>query len=261
VGFALLQGNAPLLEEQPLGAPLFAGPPSREAKQALVEALAGFAGKIGRRYLPLHVSVPDALVRWAVFELDEMPRSPAARLELARFRFARQGANGASVYACQALERDAHKHLLLGMAMDGAWRGCVAEALAEAGLRAWTLSANACRVFNRFHDRLAGQSGALVAAAPDAWSLWLWDERGRLRHARSRWRAAAAPPSDIALETERSIFAYVEGTAGRSVARVFVAAGTETPVIADALDARLRQPCTRLPVEDSAAPLAAALER
>lgn len=261
VGFAVFQGNACSLEEEPLKARLFTGAPSAEARRALVEVLKKVGRHIGRRYLPLHVSVPDALVRWAVFELDEMPKSAAARLELARFRFARQGVNGASAYACQPLERGAGKHLLLGMAMDGAWRGCVAEALEAAGLRAWSLNANACRLFNRFEDRLRGQGGALLAAAPDAWSLWLCDERGRPRHARGRWRAGAGDHAEIALEAERAILAYAEGAPGRSVARVLVAAGDETAALAAALDARLREPCARLPRENSVAAVAAALER
>lgn len=267
VGFARLGagGKVEALEERPLSARLFSASPAPESRQALAEALRPLGAAIGRRYLPLHVSVPDAAVRWATFELDEMPKSAATRLELARFRFARQGANGASAYACQPLERDGQKHLLLGMAMDGAWRRCITEAFAEAGLDPWTLNANACRQFNRFHDRLVESAGALLAAAPDAWSLWLWDERGRPRHARARWREAGQDHADIALEAERSILAYVHGAPGRSVERVFVAAGAETGAIADALDARLREPCTRLPAEEAAPSaalaIAAALER
>lgn len=254
-----LVGRRPLQEEFPLDTRLFSGPPSPPARRALVDALGKVAKHVGRRYLPLHVSVPDALVRWALFELDEMPRSAAARLELARFRFARQGVNGAAACACQPLERDAGKHLLFAMAMDGAWRAAIAAALAEAGLHAWSLNANACRLFNRLHARRGGQSGALVAAAPDAWSLWLWDERGRPRHARGRWRAGGADHGEIALEAERAILAYADG--GRSVARVLVAAGAETPQLARALDERLREPCTALPPEEGTAAVAAALER
>jgi hypothetical protein len=256
VGFAGLARGSKLeaLEERRLSTRLFAGAPPADAQKILVEAVQPFARMVARRYLPLHVSVPDAAVRWATFELDEMPRTAAARLELARFRFTRQGVNGASVYACQALPSDGAKHLLLGMAMDGAWLGCIAGALAAAGLRAWSLNANASRQFNRFHERLAQSSGALVAATPDAWSLMLWDESARLRHARGRWREGAGDHAAIALEVERAILAYVHGS-GRSVARVFVAADA---ALADALDARLRLSCIRLP--DEAAAYCAALE-
>ncbi len=259
LGLACLgaRGKVEALEERPLGVPLFCGAPTPHARQALAEGLAALGAKLARRYLPLHVSVPDAAVRWATFELDEMPRSAATRLELARFRFARQGVNGASAYACQALERDAGKALLFGTAMDGAWRDCIAGALAQARLAAWTLNANACRQWNRFHDRLVQSAGALLAVAPDAWSLWLWDERGRPRHARGRWRE----PGDhaaLALEAERSILAYVQGAPARSVARVYVAEAGEAGPVADALDARLSVPCTRLPMDLA---VAAALER
>src|SRR5258705_3955703 len=52
---------------------------------------------------------------------------------------------------------------------------------------------------------------SLVALAPDAWSLWLWDSHGRPRYARARWRTAPEDHADIALEVERSILAYVHG--------------------------------------------------
>ena len=264
VGFAGLArgGRLEALEERPVGARLFAGAPSADAQRALAEALQPFAHNVARRYLPLHVSLPDAAVRWATFELDEMPRGAAARLELARFRFSRQGVNGASVYACQALPRDGDKHLLLGMAMDGAWQGCIAAALAESGLAAWSLNANASRQFNRFHDRLAAGSGALVCAAADAWSLLLWDEGARVRHARGRWREGGGDHAAIALEVERAILAYVHGS-GRSIARVFVAG--DAGGLADAVDARLQVSCTRLETEaatpSAAMSAAAALEQ
>ena len=241
-------GKVEALEERRLAARLFAGAPPSDVQRVLIDALQPFARTVARRYLPLHVSVPDAAVRWATFELDEMPRSAAARLELARFRFSRQGVNGAAVYACQALPPDGGKPLLLGMAMDGAWLACITTALAAAGLRAWSLNANASRQFNRFHDRLAGSGGALVCAAPDAWSLMLWDDGVRLRHARGRWREGGGDHDAIALELERAMLAYVHGS-GRSIERVFVAADA---VLADAIDARTGLACVRLPVEAAA---------
>jgi hypothetical protein len=260
------------LREERLEAPLFAGAPTPDAAGMLARAVRALAGAARRRYLPLHVSLPDALVRWATFELDELPKSAAARLDLVRFRFGRQGTNGAHVYACQSLERDAHAHLLFGMALDGGWRALVSAALAEAEVVPWSLSGNACRQFNRFHDTLAQTSGALVALAPDAWSLWIWDEQGRPRYGRGRWRDAAAGHGEIALEVERAILAYVHGRRGRSVARVFAAGGAQTDAMAAALDERLREPCVRLAADagvtgreahtsSSAVALAAALDR
>jgi hypothetical protein len=262
------------LAETKLDAPLFSGAPAAEAADALRKGLGELAGRVKGRYLPVHVSVPDALVRWATFDLDELPRARAAQLDLVRFRFARQGINGAHVVACQALAHDGDKQVLFGMATDGAWQRLVNGVLADAGIEAWSLSANACRTFNRFHDRLTRSSGALVALAPDAWSLWLWDDGGRPRHGRGRWRTGAGDHADIALEVERSILAYVHGGRERSVARVFVAGGADAVPLAEALDARLRERCVRLPADEGAAAggsidgvasaavsLAAALER
>jgi len=253
-----------------LDAALFSGEPSAQAAAALAKALKALTAGVARRYVPVHVSLPDAAVHWGIFELDQMPKTRAAQLDLVRLRFGRQGINGAQAYACQPLDRDGDKHLLLGMAVDESWRRLVGEALAQAGVVVWSTSANVCRQFNCFHDRFAQASGALVALAPDAWCVWLWDSQGRVRYARARWRAAADDHADIALEVERSILAYVHGDPRRTVARVYTVAGDETGALAGALDARLSEPCARLSAEDAgvrpsrraALPaLAAALER
>ena len=263
-------GKARAMAELPLATPLFVGAPSAAARETLARALREIAGGLARRYLPLHVSLPDALVRWAVFELDELPGAHRAQLELAAFRFSRQGLNGKHAYTCQPLGDEGGKRLLLGMAADAGWLALVDETLQAAGIMPWTISANACRQFNAFHDEITRSSGALVALAPDAWSLSVWDARARPRYIRGRWRSAAAGYDDIALEVERSILAYVHAHPEREVARLFVAGGEETFALKRALDARLREPCSALAAEAEAgthcppsAPvaLAAALEQ
>jgi hypothetical protein len=260
------------LTETKLDPPLFPGAPSAQAVAALTRALETVGRNLGRRYLPVHVSVPDAAVHCATFELDQMPKTRAAQLDLVRFRFGRQGINESHVYTCQALQREGDKYLLFGMAAEAAWPRLVTDALTRAGIVAWSVSANVCRQFNTFHDRLTQGSGALVALAPDAWSVWVWDPQGRPRFGRARWRTASNDHADIAQEVERSILAYVHGLSDRTVTRVFIAAGDETPMMAKALDARLREPCVPLSVEDlgvratqsassSALSLTAAMER
>jgi hypothetical protein len=202
--------------------------------------------------------VPDAAVRYGAFELDELPRGRAARLELARFRFARQGVPAEDASACQALADEAGRPLLFGMAMDAAWRRLVAEALARAGLRPWSMNPNVCRQWNRFHERLARTSGALVALGADAWSVWLWDARGTPRFARARWRERPDDHGAVAAEVERAILAYSHGGPGREVRSLYTAANGETAAMAAALDARLARRCS--PLETMHPALAAALE-
>jgi len=277
VGLAYVErgkGNGQVrLAEEPLDAQLFDGAPTPRAAEALAKALRKAAGFLAKRYLPIHVSLPDALLRWTVLELDQLPQKRDAQLELVAFRFARQGLTGHYVHACQPLGRERGKHLLLGVAADAGWHRLVSEALEQAGLVAWTLDANACRQFNLFHDRLTAASGSLVALAPDAWSLWLWDEAGRTRYVRGRWRTGGGDHEEIALDVERAILAYVHGDPSRTVAKVFAAAGEESEALERALNARLREPCMRLTVRDlkaiapgqgaatAALSLAAALER
>ena len=98
VGFAELVAagggwRVAALDEGALEAPLFSGAPTAQAAAALARSLRPFADRLRRRYLPLHVSIPDAAVRCAMFELDALPKSRQAQLDLVRFRFGRQGTN------------------------------------------------------------------------------------------------------------------------------------------------------------------------
>lgn len=239
------------LAETRLESKLFAGIPDAGTTAALTAALKTVAAGIAGRYLPVHVSLPDAAVRLEVFELDELPKGQTAQQELTQWRFARD-AGGATpgVCASQELGHDGDKHLLLGLAMDEAWQRCIAEALAQAGIVAWSLSANVCRQFNRYHDSLAIGSGALAVLSTDAWALLLWDEQGRVRYARARWRAVADDHAAIAAEVERSILAYAHGAPNRSVQRVHVVAEGADAGLVTALDARLREPCLRLLIDE-----------
>ena len=253
------RGSAEVLEQRRLPTPLFSGAATAQAQEALAQALQPFGAALGRRYLPLHVSLPDAAVRYGAFELEELPKGRAARLELARFRFARDGMAAAAACACQPLQTDAGKPLLFGMALDAAWQRLLAGALAQAGLRPWSMNPHLCRQWNRFHDRLAQASGALVALSPDAWSLLLWDARGTPRYVRARWRHRGEDYAGIAQDVERGLLAYVHAGEGREVARIFAAGNGETGALGEALDARLASPCIRL--EDEPAAAAAARER
>jgi hypothetical protein len=259
------------LDEIALETPLFCGAPGPAAAAALERALRPVAAALGRRYVPVHVSLPDPLVHWALLELDRLPAERAAREQLVALRFSRQGLNGSHCYACQPLGAADGKQLLLGMATDGRWLELVGSALATAGIVAWTVQANACRQFNAFHERLTRESGALVSAAPDAWSLILWDGAGRPRYARGRWRDGREDEAEIALEAERAVLAYVQGHPGRGVARVYLVGDDPAGRLAEALDTRLREPCTRLSLHEAPAgrkalarsaplPFAAALE-
>jgi hypothetical protein len=254
VGFACLetkkgQHRMRVFEEK-LETELFQGAPTPQAAKSLIRALGKAGSVLAERYLPLHVSLPDALVRCTVLELDQLPDSRTAQLELVGFRFVRQGLEGAQVHACQQFGRDGEKQLVLGLATDAGWHALVGEALERAGIAAWTVNGNACRQFNLFHDRLAGASGALIALAPDAWSLWLWDGQGRTRYGRGRWRTGGDDHDDIALEVERSILAYVQGDSARTVAKVYLVAGAESNLLADKLNVRLREPCVGLSLDD-----------
>ncbi len=275
VGFAHAEGAGQRIirvEERALDVPLFTGQPSAATAAALAEALCELAPEAVRRYLPLHVSVPGAAVQVGVFPLDALPKQRAVQRNLARWHFAQAGnAEQPLACDCEPLGVDGGEHLLLGFAMDQAWHACIVDALARAGMTAWSLNADVCRQFNRFHDRLCAEQagGALFASSADAWSLLLWDEAGRTRYCSSRWRSGeAGEDTRIAAEVERRILACVQSLPGMRIGHLYAAADSQDDDLVAAIDARLREPCIRLrPEADfpgsipySSAPIAAALQ-
>lgn len=269
IGFASMAFNGVepqviRVDERTLALPLFAGRPSDDATAALAEAILELAPEAAQQYLPLHVSLPGAAVRMSVLSLDALPKTHAERLDLVRWHFAQTaGAEQALACDCEPVGTEGDKHLLLGFAMDRAWHDSIADALARAGMTAWSMNADVCRQYNRFHERLNenNEGGALFAATPDAWSLLLWDGDGRIRHGSSRWRSGGADEyAGIAAEVERRILAAIATTPALRVAHLHAVVSGEDAGLAEALDARLREPCIRLAPEtepESGKPLSA----
>lgn len=259
LGFALVDvsGTKPRVlrvDERSLPTPLFVGQPSSETTAALGEAIKALAPEAVRRYLPLHVSLPGAAVQMVVLTLDALPKAHAQRLDLVRWHFAQvAGSEQALVCDCEALGMDGDKHLLLGFAMDEAWHACIVDALSQAGMTGWSMNADIYRQYNRFYERVneKREGGALVATTPDAWSLLLWDESGRVRYGGSQWRSGDADDgAEIAAETERRILASAASLQAVKVDHLHVAANEFGTGLVDALDARLREPCIRLERDD-----------
>lgn len=247
--------------QEKLDVPLFRGAPPADATARLAATLDRLCGGMKRRFVPIRVSLPDALGDVSVFELEALPKGQDAQTALVRWRFARERYGDDRELACasQALGTDRDKHLLLGLAMDPVWLTCLRQAFDAARIVPWSLNFASCYRFNRFYPLLTGDGlgGALVALDPDVWTLVLWDAHGRLRAQRSRWRASIGQDNlhdTLASETERFIRAYVHGGADRRVDRVYVAGGDETVALAAALDRRLRERCVPLAAGTGQAP-------
>ncbi len=247
-----------------LPAPVFTGQPTAEAEAGLVAALDAVSGEFRKDYAAVHVALPDTVIRSTVFELDELPKTSALREALLRWRFAREWQRPEDSMECrgQDLGTESGKHLLLGQAGDRPWVGCVQRALVQAGITAWSLNAAACYRFNRFHDTLAGDGGALLSLDPDCWNLVLWDGAGRIRHVLTRLRDASAVSDEmesIAAEAGRAVLAYVERSSGR-VGRVHLSGGeTEVASLAGIFEARLHREAVQLHADEGVASVVAGM--
>lgn len=239
----------------PLADEMFAGAPTPAVESGLAAALAEVAADAKGKFISWHVALPDPTTAFAVFELDELPKSGKTRLDLVRWRFAREHSVDGETLDCvhQELGRENGKHLLLGQAVDGAWLRCIKQALRRAGIVPSSLNQGISYRFNQFHDRFAKEKcgAAMVVLDPDSWAVFLWDAAARPRRVHARWRANAGGARDnydaIALEAERLILSHVRSGREDSVARVYaISHARELDAFAAALDRRLRESCTPL---------------
>lgn len=237
-------------DERLLETPLFVGQPTDAIKDELAAMLRELAPEAVDQHMPFHVSLPGTAVQIAAFSLDVLPKTHAERLDLTRWHFMQVAGAGQTLACdCESIGKEGDKHLMLGYAMDAAWHACIVGALAQAGMTAWSLNADICRQFNQFHERLSEetQGGALLVVDPDSWSLMVWDDVERVRYCSSRWRRAGVNEFPaIAEEVERRILTCVASLPALKVENVFIVTGDGGTDLADALDARLREPCIRL---------------
>lgn len=234
----------------------FDGEPTPSHAALARDLLAQLAPEACATFAPVHVALPDPLGVLAMFELDELPKTDAARRQLVRWRIAKElGLADANLdVAYQDQGADNGKRLLLGQAVHAVWLDVVKAALRGARITPWSINHAIGFRFNRHHERFAADHapGALLAVDGDAWTCVLWDAATRLRFVRSRWRGKAAADA-IAEEFERAVLAYVYGSSNRAVERVYVtAAAAERDAIVAALNRRLSTPCIPLVVPDIA---------
>lgn len=243
----LRAGRPAVSAEVELTVPLFIGAASPPATQSLARALTDVAAdavKDGiQRHVPVHVSLPDPVVRCDVFEFDRLPRRAADRTGLVRQRFGTPAA-----CAWQHLGRRGGRHRLLGLAIDHEWHRCLVAAFREAGVVPWTLAPDVCRQFNRHRAtlRVGHAGGALVVVSAHTWSLLVFDEDAKPCHVTSRWRTAD-DEAQIAAAVERCIVSVVQQTPGLVVRQVHVVATVPGQTVASALDARSDTPCVHVP--------------
>jgi hypothetical protein len=201
------------------------------------------------------VALPDPTTAFTVFELDELPKSEKTRLELVRWRFAKEYSVDGAMFDCahQTLGQENAKHLLMGQGIDKAWLQCIKQALRRGGITPWSMNLGACYRFNQFHDRFAKEKhgAAMVVLDPDSWTVFLWDAAARPRLVRARWRTRTDKTiedyDEIALEAERSILSYVRSGKEGSVTRVYaISHARELEGLTAALDRRLRENCLPL---------------
>ncbi|NIR30372.1 MAG: hypothetical protein GWN84_13900 [Gammaproteobacteria bacterium] len=221
----------------------------RGETQPLAEALLAVRERIGRRFVPIQLALPDPVVSTAVFELEEIPPREQARRALAAWRLARDYQREPAELACTAqyLGRDGDRHLLLVFGIERRLREAVLAAVREAGLQVRVADAAAAYRFNHARASLAPEA-AWITMEGEYWSMMLWDAQRRPRYLRAAWRDRGPDPGGeaeaILRELERATRAYT--ASGRAVSHVQLTVPAEEreallPVFAERLGESLEE--------------------
>jgi hypothetical protein len=202
-----------------LSAPLFSGVPTAAADTALDAGLLAVGDALKSQFALVHIALPDTVIRSAVFELDELPKTVEMRDALMRWRFAKDWQRPEDSLECRGQDFGSAegKRLLLGQACDRAWSDCVKRALARADITPCSLNAAATYRYNRFHPVFEQGVGAMLTLDPDGWTLLMWDATRRVRRilARLRGSASAEEMDAMADESARAILSTSAGNVGK----------------------------------------------
>jgi hypothetical protein len=231
-----------------LARPMFGGVSGAVDVDELSRVLTDMGVGFARRYVPVHVALPDALLRFSVLALDALPKTERLRADVARLQTARDSVHSPVEWATQPLGEENGKQLLFAVGVDARCLRGVNDALEQAGIVPWSVNAGMRYRFNRFHDQLTAdnKSGALVSIDGACWSLALWDDLGRLRYARGRWLRepdASDTHAVVAADVQRAVLAYVQ-QGDRKVERIAVTGeAASAAVLGEMLDRRLHGNC------------------
>jgi len=226
--------------------------PAADAVQQLAPVIARVAAGVAGKCIPLSVVIPDPAVSMAILELDTLPKTAADREALARWHLQKVGSPNTTL-ACvaQDLGMSDGKHLLLASAVSRVWLDGLLGACHAANVVPTLWQSAIAYRYNRFQEQLLrkGQDGALLTIDSASWALLLWDQSGRARHLRSRWRGPASgnEAETIAVEAERAVRAYAHGGRGRRLGTVhFIGESDVANRVAALLEARMQNACARL---------------
>jgi hypothetical protein len=218
-----------------LGVRLFDGPPPPNARAALVSALTELRAELPPEPLSLQISLADPAVNLHLLEFEEFPARRSERDALVRWRFSKMLDTEPERLVCawQLVGRSAKHQLVLATATDRRWLHVILAACRDSKFLPTIADSNINYYFNGFHDRWPrGQHGALLVIEPANWALMLWDEEGRPRFVRSRWRDTKDDYEVILSESERQVRAYVHGEPGRDIGRVMIGGGESDALLA-----------------------------
>lgn len=162
---------------------IFEPNPAKDIGNTLYEALSPLAKEINGELHPLHIVMPDTVIRSATFELDDLPKSKPMLASLACWKSSTEFGRAEDELECKTTNLGVvnDKHLLFVQAGDRFWLDKIRDSLHSSEIIPWTINSAAFFRFNHVMQQRATPASALLSVDEDCWTLQLWDADNRIR--------------------------------------------------------------------------------
>lgn len=223
----------------------------------LVEMLKIIASHISKKYVPIQLALPDPVVCYQVLKLEEMPKGKDAIKSLVQWKLAKFLNQDQTAIACdyQYIGANNGEHLVLAIGVDKKIQELVENAANVSGVQITVADMAAC-YRNNFWDNYINTDGiACISLDKDYWTLQLYDEQGRMRHAKSKWRHddgdyQVPEMENIVNDAERSMRTYILSNVGQDITHVYInGADRDLQDFSPLLNKRMQVECKLLPAE------------
>lgn len=190
--------NITWIKQGTIERPLFESEDLHDNGDALYKALWPIVESLEDKSLPVHVVMPDTVIRTATFELDELPKSRKTLSSLARWRMSDELGRGEDELVCQtmSLGDDDGKHLLYVQAGDRYWLEHVKSSFNACRILPWSINSASHSRYNYLNTQGIKPVSAMLSIDDNCWTLQVWDSDTRIRLTLTRLRRAHTSTRD-----------------------------------------------------------------
>lgn len=182
--------NVIWIKQTTIDQPLFEHDDIHPNSDALSKALKTIVNSLDNRSSPIHVALPDTVIKTSTFELDDLPKSNKTLSSLAQWKMADNFGRIDRELVCRTLSlgTDNGKHLLYAQAGYRYWIEHITSSFNACGIVPWTINSASHFRHNYLNSQGIAPASTMLSVDDDCWTLQLWDSDARIRLTLTRLR-------------------------------------------------------------------------